>query len=59
MYVLNECFQIIIPKKCVMKIKKEKKRHARNNYFDGWKEFVWVLHKKIERDLKDLRGNYS
>ena len=46
-------------KKCAMKIKEEKKRRARKNYFDGLKEFVWVLRKKIGRDLKDLWGNYS
>ena len=44
-------------KKYAMKIKKKQRVH--NNYFDGRKEFVWVLCKKIGRDLKDLRGNYS
>ena len=46
-------------KKCVMKMKQRKKRHARKNVFGGRKPFIRRTQRTGENDLNKLRVNDS
>ena len=68
MYVLNECFKYTFRdsrgvtqthEKCAMKIKESKKRRPRKNFFDGRKDFVWLLLKLDITDVDELQDNDS
>ena len=44
-------------KKCAMKMKEEKKRHARKNYIHGRKPFITLVLRNCESDLLEPQGN--